>query len=122
MAKWVNFDVIEIQRTGPQTANIIKLQNVPMRADAVVMIIPTVIPSEVAGPNGEPAQRPGASLSFMGAGLQGPAVMVDATKEEVLWKLENGPFVEIKEPKVESISFQEKKSGKPDLKNIHPGE
>lgn len=122
MARWVSFDVIEIQQTGPQSANIVKLQNVPINADAVVMVIPTIIPSEVSGPTGEPARRPGAMISFMGAGLQGPSVMVDNTKEEVLWKLENGPYVEIKKPEVESVIVQEKKAGKPNLKIVHPGE
>lgn len=126
MSRWVEFDVIEIQSTGPNSANIMKLQNVPINADAVVMVIPTLIPSELSAPNGSPVQRPGAGLSFMGAGLQGPSVMVAASKEEVLWKLQNGPFLEIKKPDSEGSFITERKSY-PDadsshLKLIHPAE
>ncbi len=119
MAKWVEFTVIEVQRTGPQSANIIKIEHIPVNADKVVMVIPTIIPSDISGPDGAPSQRPGAMLSFVGAGLQCPAVMVESTKEEVLWKLEHGPFVEVTEPKENP---EPKRTGKPTLKLIKPNE
>lgn len=118
MSKWVYFDVIEIQQTGPKSANIIKLQNLPVRADAVVMVIPTNIPSDLSGPGGQPIPKPGVVLSFAGLGLQGPGLMVEGTKEEVLWKLENGPFVEIKQP--EATEEPKPVPGKPNLKLIRP--
>lgn len=116
MAKWVAFEVIEIQQTSPKTANIIKLQNVPINADAVVMLVPTNIPSDLSGPGGQPIPKPGVVLSFAGLGLQGPGVMVEGSKEEVLWKLENGPFIEIKPPE----KTPEAEIKKPNLKLIRP--
>lgn len=120
MSRWVAFDVVEIQQTGPNTANIIKLQDVPVNVDAIVFLVPTNIPSDLSGPGGQPIPKPGVVLSFSGIGLQGPGLMVEGSKEEILWKIESGPFIEIKEP--EKNPGTEKQVKKPTLKLIHPNE
>lgn len=118
MAKWVAFDAIEIQQSGPQSYNIIKVPNVPVNVDAVVLLVPTNIPSDLTGPDGKPLPRPGVVLSFGGLGLQGPGVIVEGTREEILWKLENGPFIVPEKPEENLEGMQNIK--KPTLKLIKP--
>jgi len=118
MAKWVEFDILEVQQTGPKSAGIIKIEHVSINVDKISMVIATQIPSEISGPDGGPATKLGASL-YSGLSMRAPSVIVENTKEEVLWKLEHGPFVEITQPAEDP---EPKLGSKTQLKLIHPNE
>ena len=118
MAKWVEFDILEVRQTGPQSASIIKIEHVPINVDKISMVVATQIPSEISGPDGGSAVKLGASL-YSSLSTRAPSVMVENTKEEVLWKLEHGPFVEITQPAEDP---EPKLGSKTQLKLIHPNE
>jgi len=76
-------DFTEIQISAADGKMSIRAVRRPIVAEKVTSILPAGVPSEVAGPNGEPVMKAGAYI-FIG---EAAPVLVDCSREDAMFRL-----------------------------------
>lgn len=83
--KVVFFDIINLQQVSPTQVRVVGITPaVPVNPDLVAYLLPTFIPSDLTGPDGQPLPREVTRIQFAGG-----ALLVDQPREVVLWRLGN---------------------------------
>ena len=78
------FDIIEVHKAG-NNINVIKRPGVPVNLDHIFFVMPTLVPSNVAGPNGQPVGKQASQLVSSG----GVGITVDMEVDEFLRLIDN---------------------------------
>jgi hypothetical protein len=79
------FEAINMHQVGPGQFLVQgTTKDVPVNPEQVLYVMPAVIPSDVAGPDGQAMSKLGARVQ-----LSGTALLVAQSRELVLWRLFN---------------------------------
>ena len=79
------FEIVNLQQVSPTQMRVAGVvPDVPVNPDLVAYLLPTFIPSDLNGPDGQPLPREVTRIQFAGG-----ALLVDQPRELVLWRLGN---------------------------------
>lgn len=103
--KIMNFTMVEVEadRTT-RTANVRRIKNFPVNVEQLFLIAPTMIPTNLAGPQGQPIGKLGSNLVSGG----GASVTVDGTPAQIVQQIKDAfginiaTFVGEPEPETET--------------------